>query len=107
MFIMNIQYMQRYLPLQFAFKLFETRAFPLLSSDPNAFAQVRRELINACLDIVQFLPVLPEQRTNIVGKGVPNVHHNACSRCCGQCLDNRPGLGAHLRMVSVFVGQFL
>ena len=60
MFNMNIQYMQRYLLQQFGLELFETRAFPLLSGDTNAFAQVRRELINALLDIFQFLIVLLE-----------------------------------------------
>jgi len=44
---------------------------------------------------------------NVVGQGVPKVHCKACSRCCGQCLDNRPGLGAHLQIVSVFVRLFL
>jgi len=60
MFNMNIQYVQRYLLQQFALELFEARAFPLLSGDTNAFAQVRRELINALLDIFQILIVLLE-----------------------------------------------
>jgi hypothetical protein len=52
MFIMNmIHYIQKYLPIQSAFELFDTQAFPLLSSDTKAFAPVGRELINVRPDI--------------------------------------------------------
>ena len=52
MFIMNmINYIQKYLPMQSAFELFDTQAFPLLSSDTKAFAPVGRELIDLRPDI--------------------------------------------------------
>lgn len=55
MFAINTYYVQRSLPLQFAFKLFETRAFFPLSRDKQAFASVGREFIDARLDIMQFI----------------------------------------------------
>jgi hypothetical protein len=43
--------MQKYLPMQSAFELFDTQVFPLLSSDTKAFAPVGRELIDLRPDI--------------------------------------------------------
>ena len=109
-FITNmINYMQNYLPMQSGFELFDTQAFLLLSSDTKAFAPVGRELIDVRPDISYVLLALLEQRMNIVGKRKPNARCDAYSRRYCQSPDdenvphNRPGLGAHLQTVSVFV----
>lgn len=87
MFIMSIHCVQRHLPRRFAFELFETRAFPLLSGNTNAFTLVMGEVIDVLVEMSQILLALVEQCMDIVGQGLPNANYDACSRCCGQYLD--------------------
>ena len=87
MFIMSIHCVQRHLPTRFAFELFETRAFPLLGGNTNTFTLVMGEVIDVLVEMSQILLALLEQCTNIVGQGLPNANCDACSRCCGQYLD--------------------
>ena len=106
--IINTHCVQSVLPLQFVFERIETRAFPFLSCDKQAFASVGRELVNARLDIMQFFLAPLELRLGSRAamiyvcrdprKGCQTQRLDTCS-----VRDGCPGLGAHLQMIGVSV----